>query len=160
MHPGLNTFWTTLYRRVPDVSLCCDPPYHSIGWTSSLPATNSNTGPGVQLQEEEVPFPLMRNHCHLAPLASISLGLRNPWGRWGGGGYMENSSEDLGKENKLKKHLFLDKILADIWWGGGGGQGWHLLMAESTCSFLSVIVIVCLGIICDHIYAVIRCMQF
>lgn len=80
MHPGLNTMYTPsgplfideyqmfLYAVSLHITL--------LSGLHSLPATNSNTGPGVQLQREEVPFPLVRNHCHLAPLASISLGLR------------------------------------------------------------------------------------
>lgn len=95
------TFWATLYRRVPDFSLCCAPPI-SLFW-GDFPATNSDTGPEVELQKEEAPVSL-RNHCHLAPLAPIPLGPRNPQGRWGGSlSYMEHSNEDLGERKQIKE---------------------------------------------------------
>lgn len=51
----------------------------------------------------------------MAPLASFRLGPRNARGRWGGVSAIWNTAVKIsGQENRLKKHLFLSQIFADI----------------------------------------------
>lgn len=127
MGPGLNTMYTPsgpLFTEEYQTFLYAVPlPYHSFGGLHSLPVTNSDTGPEVELQKEEAPVSL-RNHCHLAPLAPISLGPRDPKEDGVGvSAIWSTAMKILEKENKLKKRLFLNKSLADIWQGWGQGAG-------------------------------------
>lgn len=132
-----------------------------LGGLHSLPATNSDTGPEVELQKEEAPISL-RNHCHPAPLAPISLGPRNPQGRWGGSlSYMEHSNEDLGERKQIKEMFvpeqefgwYLAGAGAEVggktcWWLNGPVQKSFLFLPFLLLLFLLVFG----GIIYDQIY--------
>lgn len=95
------TFWTTLYRRVPDVSLCSAPPYHSIGWTSQSPSNQQQHWAWGSAAEGRSPLSPNEEPLSPSPIGIHIAGPQEPLRKMGWGlSYMENSSEDLGKENK------------------------------------------------------------